>query len=378
MRILRPLPLALVLATGLTLLWIHFLPLDRVLLGQNDFLAFYAGAKLSGTPLLYSAVTARRLQESVANIWVPAETFIRPPFYAALLRPFAALPYRAAYDLFETLNLAALFAFLWFGARGDRLLCVLGGISIPVATALANGQDILLLLLVCLGGWRLEQREKPFWAGLVFSLLAIKFHLFLFVPAVFLLRKRWRTLAGTAAGGMALFAVGALLEGWNWPLRYLELLRTPAITPVSFTMPNLRGLLRATVGDAIGDVIGVEVLLTALVALLFIWVTLRTPDLGQGLALAVAAGLLTSYHAYVQDACLLLTIPVFAPGLEWTRRITLALLAPPLYFLLMAEGPVSAALPLGIVALFTAIAWENPRSETPRRAASVTTRKMYA
>lgn len=373
-KLFGPLPLAFLLAAGLTLLWTRHLPLDRVRLGQNDFLGLYAGAKLVGTPLLYSAAAVYKLQEDAAGISLPAVLYSRPPFYAALLRPVAALPYREAYFDFEGLNLAALFAFLWFGARRDKFLWVLGGISIPVATAIANGQDVFLLLLICLGGWKLEQRHKSFWSGLVFSLLAIKFHFFLFIPIALLLRKRWKMLAGTATGGVALFAGSAWLQGWDWPVVYLKFLRMPGITPAPFPAPNLHGLLSATTGDpAI-----VELLFTALIALALIWITLRTPDLGPALALAVVAGLLTSYHAYIQDACLLQTIPVFAPRLNWSRRIALSLLAPPLYFLLMADGPLSAALPLGIVALFVAMAWENLRSETPRLATSVAPRKMYA
>ena len=46
-----------------------------------------------------------------------------------------------------------------------------------------------------------------------------------------------------------------------------------------------------------------------------------------------------SHHAYVQDACLLLLIPVLMPGRRWTRVAALCLLAPPAYFLLMAGGP---------------------------------------
>ena len=352
---------ALLFAVSLTALWTCALPLRRVERGQNDFLALYSGAKLVGTPALYSESAAKDLQTKLANIWLPAVIYTRLPFYAALLKPLAALPYRLAYWLFQMLNLAALAIFLRSWGRRDPLLCVLGGISIPVITAFANGQDVLLLVLLCAAAWELERRQKLFLAGLVLSLLAIKFHLFLFIPAILLLGKRWRMLSRATLGALALLAISAALQGWDWPSGYLQLLRSSEITPTAITMPNLHGLLTAT----IGDLPRVELILSALVAIVLISAALRIRDLGPALALAIVAGLLTSHHAYVQESCLLLLIPVLAPGFVWTRRLALALLAPPVYFLLAASGPVSALVPLGILALFATIAWEAVQHAAP-------------
>jgi hypothetical protein len=358
------LALALVFALSLTAIWVCALPLGRVLRGQNDFLALYSGAKLAGTPALYSVSAAKDLQAELGHIWLPAVIYTRPPFYAVLLKPLTALPYRVAYGLFQALNLAALAAFLWFWARRDKLLCVLGGVSIPVVTAFANGQDVLLLVLICAAAWELERRQRLFLAGLLLSLLAVKFHLFLFVPVVLLVHQRWRMLWGGVVGAAALLGVSAIFQGWDWPAGYIRLLRSPEITPTPITMANLHGLLMATVGD----LPRVELILAALVAFVVIWSLLcATPGIrgfGPALALAIVAGLLTSHHAYVQDSCLLLLIPVLAPEYMWTRRIALALLTPPAYFLLMADGPVSALVPLGIVALFAMLAWEAARGRT--------------
>ena len=366
---------AILFAASLTALRIYFLPLGRVLRGQNDFLSLYAGAKLSGTPYLYSLPAAKDVQQSAANIWLPTVIYSRPPLYAALLKPIGALPYRTAYAIFEALNLAALCVFLWCWARRDRLLLILGAISIPVATAFANGQDVLLLVLLCAAAWELDRRGKSFWCGAILPLLSIKFHFFLFIPAVLIVQKRWRMLSGAALTGGVLFLVAAVAQGWNWPAEYAHFLRTAEITPTGFTMPNMRGLLIATVGDRPR----LEWILAAALAVIVIYAVARIRDFGPALALAIAAGLLTSHHAYVQDASLLLLIPVMAPNLRRSRKIALALIAPPIYFLLMADGPVSGAMPAGLLVLFAVIAAEAVRKDAsvPRQTTAECTR-MYS
>lgn len=287
--------------------------------------------------------------------------YSRPPFYAALLRPLAALPYREAYWLFQSLN-AALFATLfWFWLRPDPLLAIFGGISIPVVMSFANGQDILLLVVICAIAFELERRGKKFACGLLLPLLAIKFHLFLFVPLVLLVQKRWRSILGAAVGASILFLIAAFEQGLDWPVAYFHFLRTAEITPTPTTMPNLHGLILAIIGDSAP----VEIILAACVALAVIFIAASIADFGPSLALAIVAGLLTSHHAYIQDMCLLLLIPVLAPDLPITRRITLAFLAPPAYFLLMLDGPPSAIVPFGILTLLAAIGWEAARIHLP-------------
>lgn len=351
--------LALLCAAILTSVWVYCLPLGRVARGQNDFLAFYAGAKLAGTPELYSAEAAKQWQAKVADIWLPAVVYIRPPFYAAMLKPLAALPYRAAYAVFQALNLAALASFLWMHARRDPLLLTLGGASIPVATAFANGQDILLMIWILAAARALERRKKHFWAGLLLSLLAIKFHIFVFVPLVMLAGKRWSMLAGSALGGSVLFGVACALQGWNWAPGYLRFLETPQITPTPMTMPNLRGLAMALAGDGSRAAGVLELALAAAVTLALLYVLRKSRDFGASLAAAVVAGLLIGRHAYVQDCCLLLLVPALAPALAKSRTVALAALAPPVYFLLLANSAVSVLAPLSLLCLFGTIAFET-------------------
>lgn len=339
--------LARLLCVSLVVLWSCFLPWGRALKGQNDFLGLYSGAKLAGTAELFSDEAYHKLQTATANIWLPSVLYSRPPFYALLLKPLAALPYRAAYSVFEGLNLAALAIFLLRFARRDLALWAVGGASVPVITAFVNGQDVLLVVLAAAASLAAARRGRPFLAGLLLALCSVKFHMFVFVPVVLVLQKRWRMLAGGAAGVAVLYVASSLAQGWAWPVPYLHFILSPSLHPTPFTMPNLHGLVVATVGDRIG----VELFLAAIVAAAVIYMSARSESFESAFAIGVAGGLLTSHHAYIQDCCLLLLIPVFARHRPGLRTISLILLSPPVYFLLLADGWPSALVPAAILGM---------------------------
>jgi hypothetical protein len=354
------------LSAALVALWGCFLPWKRALAGQNDFLALYVGATLAGTPDLYSPPVFERMQKKTVNIRMPAVLFSRPPFYAVLLKPLAAMPYPAAYLLFQVLSVAALVSALRVLApRGDPLW-LLGGMSIPVLTAFINGQDVLLVLAAAAASIALWRRGFTFVAGLVLSLCAIKFHFFLFVPFALIFRRQWRQLGGAATGLVTFYGIGAAAQGWRWPVNYLgflQFLRNPELTPAPYTMPNIHGLVMAAFGDARG----LEIAVAALTALGVLYVLARADEFEMTLALAIAAGLLINVHTYIQDYCLLMLLPAVAARDSMARKFGLALLAPPAYFLLMADGPAGAAVPLAVAAAIASavIHWKRrPYSST--------------
>ena len=68
---------------------------ERILVGDNDFMSFYAGARLVGTPGLYDPAKTRDLQLELIGMTEEARShFIRLPWFAALLWPICQLPYR--------------------------------------------------------------------------------------------------------------------------------------------------------------------------------------------------------------------------------------------------------------------------------------------
>jgi alpha-1,2-mannosyltransferase len=162
-----------------------------------DFAVFYrAGARFS----------------SGADLYVPGEEypFRYAPGVAALFAPFAQLPFSAAKALWAVLSAGLAFAAALAidGRVGQRSalatplawLCLLS----PLVQELAHGQVDLVVLTLALAAFALEDRRSDFAAGaLVAGAAALKV-----APAVlaveWLLRRRWRCLAGVAAGAALL------------------------------------------------------------------------------------------------------------------------------------------------------------------------------
>src|SRR5262249_19195227 len=157
---------------------------------------------------------------------IPGVLFIRPDYYAILLRPLAWFPYLTAYWLFQAVSLAALLAFLWL-FRGAPNLWMFAVCSIPLSALFANGQDVTLLMLAFAGAVLLDRRGWPFAAGLLLSLCTVKFHLFLFVPLALITHRKWRMIAGACAGTAGCVVAATIVEGREWISRYAEFLKRP-------------------------------------------------------------------------------------------------------------------------------------------------------
>ncbi len=331
------------------LLSLAYLQRDRALKGENDFVQLYTAAKLAGTPDLYSRTANLATIKATLGLTMETVVYTRPPFYAALLKPLAVLPYRAAYGVF---SLATLASIIWFVVRFSKecpALPFFAAMSIPVLTSLCGGQDTPFLLVVLGVSILLTRKNKDFSAGLVLSLCAIKFHLFLFLPVLLLVRRRWRILGGSTCGIVILTGLGMLVAGANSIGQYVKVLRDPWINPSATVMPNLHGLVATLHGDT-----KLEVLLVVFVLLAFLWTVHRTENYEFLLAASLVCGLLVSFHSGVADDIILL--PAFVsvvatyPGAP-LRAAAALILTPIPYFMVLADAPYSALLPVALLLL---------------------------
>jgi hypothetical protein len=364
-------------ALGLVfLLSLAYLQRERAFKGQNDFVQLYAGAKLAGTPDLYSRPANLSLIKSIQGFTMETVVYTRPPFYAALLRPLAVLPYRLAYSVF---SLATLAGILWFVVRFSRecpSLPFFAAFSIPLLAALCNGQDTPFLLAILGGSVLLTRRKKEFLAGLVLSLCAIKFHLFLFIPILLLVKKRWRILGGAASGTALLAGLGMLVSGVGAIRQYVAVLRDPWINPSAGGMPNLHGLVAVLHGDA-----RLEMLLSAAVLLAFLGIAQRSENYEFLFAASLVCGLLVSFHSGVADDVVLLPVFVMAAAgsaSEPLRASAALILTPIPYFMELAGAPYSAFLPVALLLMLGMFciaaggrrSWNYLLAGTPRAAAT--------
>lgn len=341
-----------VAALGLVFLSLWFRPdATRSLAGINDFMGIYAGARLVGTPEQFSTGAYIREQVRATGWSAPSILYTRLPAFAFLLRPLGRLDYRAAYFVWQGLSLASFLTFLMLWPTRDRglLLCA-ACCSFPLFADVTGGQDIAFLLLIVAIAWRLAP-SRPFAAGAVLALSALKFHLFFLLPLFLIAQRRWRVLAGVGATTAGILATCFVAAGPGWIPDYVRFVLQEQTNPSVRNMVNLRGLF-----EGLPHSLAWEAASAALVAIGVAWIARRV-TFSVGLSAALAGSLLTSHHAYGADALLLLpallTLAADVPVIP--LRVLCFLLLSSLPFLISPQVPLSAPVPLLLAALLTAL-----------------------
>lgn len=328
----------------------HFVTLPRDLsVCTTDFSAFYAGGKLAGTPQTYSPEAVFAAQDRAMGCHMQDLIFIKPPFYAVLMWPLAQLPFMTAIALWRILGLAAMGAFLWLWP-GDRLVHAAGCVwFLPVATSFNMGQDVALVLAAATGAYLLLRTGRPFVAGVLFGLCAIKFHLLLLLPLLILHRRLWRTALGGLAVAAVFLGISFAAYGPGWPGLYGAALKDPRMNPAPYNMVNLNGLFHYRTGWAIPCAV-----LVALVC----WRLIAAGKLELAVAAILAGGTLIAPHNTISDGVL------FLPLLFWSQQSPLA---PARACATFAMTPFYAFLPAGtlqvlVVLLLAAADYQVRRS----------------
>jgi hypothetical protein len=249
--------------------WVFMLP--TFLGGRADFRQLYTAGYMvrSGHAReLYDYDSQRRFQnELVSRADIPLP-FIRPAYQALLFAPFSWLRYRTAYFAFLAVNLILLrISFRLLRRWMDNLAEVYRWLPaalflgfLPIAAALMQGQDSILLLTLLLAAAVSLGQSRELTAGVLVGLGLFKFQIVLPIALLFLVWRRWRFSAGfalsaTAAGSVSLWLVGfaqariyvrSLVAMGAGLVSPADLLRYPV--PVA-AMSNLRGLIFGLAGD---------------------------------------------------------------------------------------------------------------------------------
>src|ERR1035438_5877587 len=159
-RRLRPVAWSIVILAGVLFRAhiIHQLP-PEVEYCAADFSAFYSGGSLVGSPQLYSPQAAFAAQERAIGCHHENLVFIKPPFYALLMWPFAQLPFLLAFYLFRVLVLAGVGLFLWSWPGNRWAAAAACAWSLPLAATFTVGQDVIFVLAAGMGADRVLRRE---------------------------------------------------------------------------------------------------------------------------------------------------------------------------------------------------------------------------
>lgn len=194
----------------------------------GDFLAFYfSGQMLNNHPpeQLYS----HDLQEKYHLAVRPADQFLRiywayPPFLAQVFRPFALLPYGVSFAVWAVLAVGVFAVALRFVLRGfgpasvdlrERAFWLALSFQPFLFETWLGGQLSGFAFAFYGAAIVLEMRGRPLLSGLVLSLCLYKPQLLFAALPMLVLTRRWKTLAGFAAGAVSIVTATGLTMGWR-------------------------------------------------------------------------------------------------------------------------------------------------------------------
>ena len=273
----------------------------RIAHGLNDFMSFYVAGKLCGSSDLYRPMRGLGEELKATGYFDIHTPVVRLPYFALAMAPLSRLPYRTAYTVFQALSILSIIAFVMMQPAGRErtravVLCVT---SFPLLLSLGLGQDVpfvVLFVAVFLRYWD----EKPEIAGAALALCSLKYHLFPFMALVVILRGNRRLVVSLTVSLTILLAISFAIEGPNWPREYIAQLMTPWDVPDH--MPNIRPMVLSSAHPLVyGAMLSVVVGIVATIAL----VRCRE-NLMLCTAIALAAGILATYHVFLQDCAILL------------------------------------------------------------------------
>src|SRR5271165_3285831 len=296
--------------------------------GYQDFTIFYSAGTMIRTGqagTLYDLSAQYAVQRQFAphvTVRQAALPYNHPPFEALLFLPFTFFAYWPAYMLWTVLNfimigvtLALLRQFPGISSLPPAFLCLGATAFFPLAIGIVQGQDSILLLLICVLGMTAWEREQDALAGAVLAAGLFKFHLM--IPIVLLLAmRRWRVLLGFLPVAAGLAAVSVAIMGWSGPLHYvrfvLHLEKTGAGGAIGANgMPTLHGLFANLPGLSASPLLVTLLTLLSSIAVFAIAALRikRGPDATFfTFSLCSVTAILVSYHALAYDLSLLLPV----------------------------------------------------------------------
>ena len=310
-------------------LWTWVFTVSVFLGGRADFRQLYAAAYMVRTGHaneLYDYDAQKYYQDRLVSPAQIALPFVRPAYEALVLAPLSRLPYRRAYLAVLAINiamLAVIFVLLlpWMRSlmalyRWLPLALLLG--FLPIAAALMQGQDSILLTALLVGAFVLLTNGHEFAGGGLVGLGLFKFQLVIPIALLFLLWRRWRFVLGFSAC-LAILASGSVwLVGTEQARLYVRSLFSigGAIAPSSNLlrypvplqmMANLHGFVFGAWGGKL-SLSWIQVITVLLSIAALAWTAFRGHQIysaAHQLLLAVPCGVLVSYYAFIHDLSVL-------------------------------------------------------------------------
>jgi Glycosyltransferase family 87 len=228
------------------------------LLRGVDFAVPYTGGMIlrqGNAAKLYDLSEQQRVQEEfLKRPGLLIDPF--PPFHAPMFSPLTRLGYRNAYLTWGVINILLwlLFYYLIRNKVGERMnafrFLKLSGLFFPLWIAIFQGQFSVLLLVAFALAFLYLKRGRDYVAGLALGLGLLKFQGVLPFALIFLLRRKWRIIAGLAGAASLLGLVSVIAVGPQGVVSYVNLMidfmkdpSNPVYAVKPWNMPTIRGFV---------------------------------------------------------------------------------------------------------------------------------------
>ena len=350
--------------------WYRVRPWPDILL-HIDFSSFWmaasllkegAGGRMFDPGVQYSFELNLRHQLATTDL-IRTDTGFNPypnlPSLALLYLPLTFLPIPVAYVIWWVISFASFVAGIALPLRHrkyGRSLAVLMLSFVAVTTSMFEGQPYGLFLLSFSLSLLALRSGRGFLGGLLLGLFWLKPQYAVLFPVVFLLKRRWRELAGTLVSGAFVAILSVALVGIDGVIGFLRLLQDiggfsyPWVDP--WAMVNWRSLLMnlwPSISDEAGSVLVLVLGAATVLAALFVWRgrwDASSPRFARQMIVTVLAVTLASPHSHIHGAAFLLpplalSLPAVddavPAGKVWTALLALG------YALSLAIWPGGAA-----------------------------------
>src|SRR2546422_2817158 len=246
-------------------LWTWVLTVSVFLGGRSDFRQLYTAGYMVRTGHsheLYEYNAQRHFQNQLVSPGDIALPFNHLAYEALLFVPFSLLSYRTAYFTLLGLNvtvLAITFKFLRPWMKNLAVIYrwlppVMFLAFLPVAAALLQGQDSILLLTLLAASLVSLHSGRELAAGVLVGLGLFKFQIVIPIALLFLVWRRWRFSAGFSVSALVAGTLSLGLVGLEQSERYARSLismntgLSPRANDLSYPIPvqfmaNLHGLV---------------------------------------------------------------------------------------------------------------------------------------
>jgi hypothetical protein len=280
---------------------VTYIPEYRV---RNDFRLIF-GASLTGLHDGYSHLYDLAAQKASVDglgpgfYWSP---FLNPPPLAWLATPLTVLPFDVAVWVWTLLVLGSLLLTWYLVAPGDTRLTRLAHLALwlgvfPTAFGLLVGQPVALVAAAVAASWWLSERNRPVWAGIALTAIAVKPQVAILVPLCFLVSGHTRTFVTWLAATGVLAVLALAMLGQDGLARYRDALALASQWEPTrrYAMSGLIGL-----GPQLYALQAVMIAITVAAA----W-RIRKAGLGLPIAVGILGSLLFTPYVGFQDFAML-------------------------------------------------------------------------